>query len=48
MATPITAATYTDTTVLGGHTYFYVVVAIDATGQASAPSNEAAVTIPTP
>jgi len=46
--TPIAALTFTDQTVVAGHTYFYVVVAVDVTGQTSAPSNEASVTIPTP
>jgi Abnormal spindle-like microcephaly-assoc'd, ASPM-SPD-2-Hydin len=47
-ATPIAVTTFTDSTVVAGNTYFYVVVAVDATGQLSAPSNEASVTIPTP
>jgi hypothetical protein len=47
-ATPIAALTFTDQTVVAGHTYFYVVIAVDAIGQTSAPSNEAPVTIPTP
>jgi fibronectin type 3 domain-containing protein len=47
MATPIAATTFTDSTVLAGQTYFYIVVAVDATGQISPPSNEALVTIPT-
>ena len=46
--TPIAAITFSDQTVAAGHTYFYVVVAVDATGQLSDPSNEASVTIPTP
>jgi hypothetical protein len=46
--TPIAATSYTDTTVVAGHTYFYVIVAVDSSGQTSPPSNEAAVTIPTP
>jgi hypothetical protein len=45
---PISALTFTDSTVLAGQTYFYVVVAVNVTGQTSAPSNEASVTIPTP
>jgi hypothetical protein len=45
---PIASPTYTDTTVRGGQTYFYIIIAVDSTGQTSAPSNEAAVTIPTP
>jgi Abnormal spindle-like microcephaly-assoc'd, ASPM-SPD-2-Hydin len=45
---PIPATTYTDTTVVGGHTYFYVIIAVDSTGLQSPPSNEAAVTIPSP
>jgi hypothetical protein len=47
-AAPIAAANYTDSTVVAGQTYFYVVVAVDVTGQMSPPSNEASVTIPTP
>jgi hypothetical protein len=47
-AAPITATTFTDSTVVAGHTYFYVVVAVDVSGQTSAPSNEASVTVPTP
>jgi centrosomal CEP192-like protein len=47
-STPITALTYTDLAVHAGQTYFYVIVAADSAGQISAPSNEAAVTIPTP
>jgi predicted phage tail protein len=46
MATPIAATTFTDQTVVAGHTYFYVVLAVDVTGQTSDPSNEASVTIP--
>jgi hypothetical protein len=45
---PIAATEYTDSTVHAGQTYFYVVVAVDSTGQASAPSNEASVTVPSP
>jgi hypothetical protein len=47
-AASITAITYTDTTVQAGQTYFYVIVAVDAAGQTSTPSNEASVTIPSP
>jgi hypothetical protein len=37
---------YDDVTVLNGRTYYYVVRAVGGTGQESAASNEAAVTIP--
>ncbi len=47
-ATPIAATTFTDTTVRAGQTYFYIIIVVDSTGQTSAPSNEAAVTIPSP
>ncbi len=41
-------ASYTDTTVVAGQTYYYVVTAVDGTGTESAYSNEAAATVPTP
>jgi hypothetical protein len=46
--TPITALTFTDTAVRASQTYFYIIIAVDATGLTSAPSNEASLTIPTP
>jgi hypothetical protein len=39
---------YTDNTVKGGTTYYYVVKAVNAENQESAPSNEAKVVIPSP
>jgi hypothetical protein len=42
----IASATYSDTTVQGGRTYYYVVTAVDANGTESAFSNEAAAVIP--
>ena len=42
---PVSALTYTDTTVVAGQSYFYVVQAIDA-GVNSTDSNEVPVTIP--
>ena len=39
-AAPITGATYTDTTVSNGTTYFYAVVAVDLAGNESEASNE--------
>jgi hypothetical protein len=45
---PISVPTYTDLAVNAGQTYFYIVIAVDSAGQMSAPSGEAAVTIPNP
>ena len=39
---------FTDTSVLGGQTYFYVVTSIDVNGLESPPSLEVNATIPTP
>jgi hypothetical protein len=47
-STPNAGLTYTDTTVLAGQTYYYVVTAVDGSGNESVVSNEVAVTIPTP
>jgi Abnormal spindle-like microcephaly-assoc'd, ASPM-SPD-2-Hydin len=47
-STPNGSLSYTDTTVVGGQTYFYVVTAVDASGNESVVSNEASVVIPTP
>jgi Cep192 domain 4/Abnormal spindle-like microcephaly-assoc'd, ASPM-SPD-2-Hydin/HYDIN/CFA65/VesB-like, Ig-like domain len=44
-STPVSAMTFTDTTVTSGQSYFYVVTAVD-TGQASSDSNEVSVSIP--
>ena len=41
-------ASYTDGTVAGGQTYFYVVTSVDSTGIESLYSNEVSVTIPSP
>ncbi len=43
---PIPALDFTDTTVVAGTTYYYVVTAIDATGVESVYSNEVAAIIP--
>jgi fibronectin type 3 domain-containing protein len=42
-----TALTWTDNTVAAGTTYYYVIVALDAAGKASGPSNEVVATVPT-
>jgi len=42
------ASTYTDNTVLGGQTYFYVVTSVDGSGTESVYSNQAQAVIPTP
>lgn len=39
---------FTDGSVLGGKTYFYVVTSLDANGLESPPSTEVSATIPTP
>jgi len=39
---------FTDSSVLGGQTYFYVVTSIDVNGLESPPSPEVSATIPTP
>jgi hypothetical protein len=43
-----TTLLFTDATPLSGHSYFYVVTAVDTSGAESAASVEVAVTIPTP
>lgn len=45
-ATPVTALTYTDSTVADGTTYNYEVVSVDAQGVQSAPSNVYTAVIP--
>jgi hypothetical protein len=40
------AATYTDTTVKGGDTYYYVATSVDANNTESLPSDEASATVP--
>ncbi len=47
-ASPIQGAAYTDNSVQAGTTYFYVVTAVDASGNESAFSNEASAAVPTP
>ena len=47
-STPNASLTYTDMTVTAGQTYYYVVTAVDGSGNESVVSNEVAVTIPTP
>jgi hypothetical protein len=47
-STPNAGLTYTDMTVTAGQTYYYVVTAVDGSGNESVVSNEVAVTIPTP
>jgi hypothetical protein len=47
-SSPVAGTTYTDTTVQAGVTYFYVVTAVDSSGNESAYSNEASATVPTP
>jgi hypothetical protein len=41
-------ATFTDTTIQAGQTYYYVVTAVDSSGVESTYSNEVSVTIPSP
>jgi fibronectin type 3 domain-containing protein len=42
------STTYTDSTVLGGQTYYYVSTAVDSAGVESGFSNQVKATIPTP
>lgn len=44
----VVGAAYTDNSVQAGVTYFYVITAVDASGNESAFSNEASATVPTP
>ncbi len=44
----VAGLTYTDTTVLAGQTYYYVLTAVDTSGNESGYSTQAAATIPTP
>jgi hypothetical protein len=46
IASSIAGTTYVDTTVAAGQTYFYVVKAVDGSGNLSTPSNEATATVP--
>lgn len=48
LASNLPSTTFTDSTVQSGQTYFYVIVAVDGSGTASAFSNEATAQIPTP
>jgi hypothetical protein len=43
-----TVATYTDSSILGNHTYFYIGTSVDSLGKESAHSNEVSVMIPAP
>jgi hypothetical protein len=47
-STPSSSLMYTDMAVTAGQTYFYVVTAVDSSGNESVVSNEVSVTIPTP
>jgi ASPM-SPD-2-Hydin domain-containing protein/BACON domain-containing protein len=47
-ASPNVGLTYTDMAVTAGQTYYYVVTAVDSSGNESVVSNQAAVTVPTP
>ncbi len=47
-SSPVSTTTYTDTTVQAGVTYYYVVTAVDASGNESVYSNEASASVPTP
>jgi fibronectin type 3 domain-containing protein len=42
------APTYSDNTVVGGQTYFYVVTSVDGSGAESVYSNQAQAVVPTP
>jgi fibronectin type 3 domain-containing protein len=44
----VSVLTYTDSTVQAGATYFYVVTAVDSSGNESAFSNEVPAVVPTP
>jgi hypothetical protein len=46
-SSPIAGATFTDTNVQGGQTYYYVVTALDGSTQSSA-SNQVSATVPSP
>ena len=45
-SSPVPATTYTDTTVLAGRAYSYVVTAVDSSNVESVYSNEVSITIP--
>ena len=42
------STTYTDSTVQAGQTYYYVVTAVDSSGNESVNSNQAQAVVPTP
>jgi len=42
------STTYTDSTVQAGQTYYYVVTAVDGSGNESVNSNQAQAVVPTP
>jgi hypothetical protein len=45
-SSPVGGLTYTDTTVVDGQTYYYVVTSVDATGDESAYSEDVQMNIP--
>ena len=47
-ATPVSGTSYTDTAVVAGQAYYYVVTAVDSSGVESVYSNQASATVPTP
>jgi hypothetical protein len=47
-STPNVGVSYTDMAVTAGQTYYYVVTAVDASGNESIVSNEVSATVPTP
>lgn len=44
----VSGVTYTDTSVVAGQLYYYVVTAVDSSGNESVYSNQASATVPTP
>jgi len=47
-SSPIRETTYKDSSVQAGHTYFYLVTAVDAKGYESGFSNQVRATVPSP
>jgi fibronectin type 3 domain-containing protein len=47
-SSPDAATTYTDSTVQAGQTLYYVVTAVDGSGDESAHSNQVQVVVPSP
>jgi fibronectin type 3 domain-containing protein len=47
-STPVAALAYTDSSVVAGQTYFFVVTAVNSNGVESVVSNQVSVVIPTP